>query len=161
MDWSKKTQKQKAAVFDFMGIPHTFKPRAERTTKPPEDGGEAPVIKAVSELLAMHPGVLLAVRQNSGSLPYKNRKGDFVPVWFYKLLEPKDVTLTDFWGLVEGDLGRPRMYALEAKRPDWNPAHKFTDREMRQQRFIVLVREAGGVGGFVRNVDEAKAVLHG
>lgn len=50
------------------------------------------------------------------------------------------------------------IYALEVKASDWkyrpNDAHSVA-----QLRFIQLVQASGGMGGFVRSVDEAKAVL--
>lgn len=50
------------------------------------------------------------------------------------------------------------FYALEVKESDW----KFRpndDHSAAQLRFIQLVQRSGGLAGFVRSVDEAKAVL--
>lgn len=114
---------------------------------------EKHVISAVGELLSLHPKVLLAVRQNTGSLPY-DREGKPVPIWFYKLLRtPEEMTVTDFWGLLRD--GRP--LALEAKRPSWK--WSGDDRELKQRAFIQMVEAIGGVGGFVRSAEEAQAIL--
>ena len=76
---------------------------------------EAPVVAAISELLAVHPHVLIAVRQNSGMASYEAKSGRYAPVHFYKLLgtNAKYTTITDFWGLLRN--GRP--FAIEAKAP--------------------------------------------
>lgn len=115
---------------------------------------EKDVLAAVSELLASHLGVLLAVRQNSGAMQYE-ANGRTAPVWFYRLVKRKDVTITDFWGFLRD--GRP--FAIEAKRPSWRGVSD--DRERKQEAFIHLVEAIGGVGGFARSVDEARAIIEG
>lgn len=130
-------------------------PKRERAAPDPNDS-EAPVKNAVSELLAQHPQVLFAVRQNSGSLAYQGANGRAIPVWFYKLVRaPEHVTVTDFWGFLRD--GKP--YALECKRPSWKWPKTPSDREVKQRAFIQMIEAIGGVGGFVRSADEAKAVL--
>lgn len=115
---------------------------------------EKDVLAAVGDYLAAHPNVLLAVRQNSGAMHYESQ-GRTVPVWFYKLVRrgDKDVTLTDFWGFLRD--GRP--FAIEAKRPSWRGVSD--ERERKQEAFIHLVEAIGGVGGFVRSVEEAQGIL--
>ena len=114
---------------------------------------EGPVIKAVGELLGVHPLILFAVRQNSGALPY-HREGRAVPVWFYKLARrPEPMTIVDYWGFLKD--GRP--LALECKRPDWKKPR--TEHEDRQQAFLRMIEAIGGIGGFVRSADEANALL--
>jgi hypothetical protein len=132
-------------------------PKRERVTKPAAariDGDlEGPVINAVGDLLALHPLVVLAIRQNSGGASYESG-GRLIPVWFYKKIKtPGELTITDYWGFLAD--GRP--YALECKRPSWK--EPTTPREKRQKAFIDMVTGLGGVGGFVRSVDEAKALL--
>lgn len=118
------------------------------------DGGEAAVIKAVSDWLALNSFCLLALRQNSGTAQAIGSNGQPYPIWFYRLLRNRrDVTITDFWGITNDF----RLFALEAKAPFW-PGPK-TEREGRQANFIALVRESGGRGGFITSVDEAEAIL--
>jgi hypothetical protein len=129
-------------------------PKRTRAPSDPADS-EGPVLAAVGELLAVHPLVALAVRQNSGALGYES-KGRFVPVWFYKLCRRPgagEITLTDYWGFLKD--GRP--FALECKRPSWRAPRE--PRELNQQAFIHLIESFGGIGGFVRSSDEAKALL--
>lgn len=117
---------------------------------------EGEVIRAVSQLLAVHPKILFACRQNSGQASYEAKTGVYAPVAFYRLLrKPEDMTIVDFWGL----LSDGRMYALEAKRENWKAP--TVDREHRQDAFLEMVRSIGGIGAFVRSADEAKAAIEG
>ena len=131
------------------GVPVAPKPRA----RGPVEETEAPVLKAVGELLAAHPQVLFAVRQNSGALPYQNAAGKVVPVWFFKIVTKQSVRITDYWGFLRS--GKP--FALECKRPSWQRPH--SERELEQAAFLMLMRNLGGVGAFVRSADEAMAAL--
>lgn len=142
------------AKFDA-DFPHSTLPPLPQKRGPREDHEdlERHVLNAVGEYLSAHPQVLLAVRQNSGSMPY-DRNGRAVPVWFYKLLRsPDDVTITDYWGFLRD--GRP--YAIEAKRPSWKWAG--SEREIKQRAFIQMIEAIGGVGGFVRGLDEARVLI--
>ena len=156
--------------------PYLQKQRGPRKPRDPSvaDQTEAPVIAAVSELLATHPQVAFACRQNAGAFTYQTKAGRTAPVFFFKLLKHSkdDLTLTDFWGflqvrnLVEPtdglrvELHRVIPFAIEAKRPSWKEPRE--PREFRQAAFIMLIRNLGGVGGFVRSADEAARILeHG
>lgn len=150
-DWTRATNKRKAAIMDSLGIPHNFKPAAER--KPSGKPLEADVIRAVSELLATHPKVLWACRQNSGAASYEAKTGRYAPVYFYKILTRQDITITDFWGFMRDG----RVFAIEAKRPGWKEARE--PREFKQAAFLLMVRNMGGIGGFVTSLDEANALL--
>lgn len=140
--------------------PYLPKQRGPRQPSDPADT-EAPVIAAVSELLASHPRVLFACRQNSGAFTYETKAGRTAPVYFFKLLKHSkdEMTLTDFWGLVEWGTPVKRIvpFALEAKRPSWKEPRE--PREFRQAAFIAMIRNCGGVGGFVRSVDDAAEIL--
>lgn len=153
-DWNKLNNRGKAAVFDWYQTPHNLKVRA---SKPREDHPdlEKYVIRAVSQLLAVHPKVLFGVRQNSGGASYEHSSGAYKPIHFYQILTSQPVTITDFWGILRD--GRP--FCLEAKRPSWK--EPSNDREMRQALFISLIQNCGGVGGFVRSADQANEVLNG
>lgn len=151
-DWKKLSNKAKAAAMDWYGIPHSFKPRE---TKPRMDHAdlEKHVVRAVSELLAIHPKVLFGVRQNSGGASYEAKSGKFAPIFFYHILTSQPVTITDFWGIMRDG----RMFALEAKRPSWKEPKE--EREFKQAAFLMLVRNCGGIAGFVRSSEEANALL--
>ena len=125
---------------------------APRRAADPNDS-EGPVIKAVAELLSMHPLVLFAERRNSGALPYINAEGKSVPVRFHRVLTGQPVRVVDFTGWLKD--GRP--FALEAKRPSWKKPGD--EREIEQANYLMLVRNLGGLGGFVRSVEEAKRII--
>lgn len=160
-DWKRSSNRTKAAVFDFYGIPHNIKPGKAR--KPSGEPDEAGVINSVSDLLAFHPRVILAVRQNGGAFTYDTKDGRSAPVWMYKILRGREylmqqTTVTDFWGLIQGAAGGCVPFALEAKRPGWT-FHFSDERAKKQKAFIEMVKKAGGIGGFVTSADEANALL--
>ncbi len=115
---------------------------------------EATVIDAVGDVLRAHPLILFAVRQNSGALPYMSAAGKLVPVWFYKWVKrPEKMRLTDYWfATIDARLG-----AIECKRENWKGP--TDDREREQAKFLEIVRAAGGIGGFARSAEEAKAII--
>ena len=117
---------------------------------------EAPVVKAIGELLAVHHRVLFAVRQNTGQASFEAASGRYQPIQFYrKLTHGKEVTITDFWGILKDG----RMLAVEAKRPGWSMPGSPTDTEMAQANFLALVRNVGGIGIFATSADEVAAAL--
>lgn len=116
---------------------------------------EAPVVAGIADLLAVHPRVLFAVRQNTGAASYEAATGRYAPVYFYKILTGQPMTITDFWGLLRD--GRP--FAIEAKAPGWKAPKD--DRERRQWAFLAMIRNCGGAAGFATSVEEAKAILDG
>ena len=129
------------------------KPRKPPTASDPHEL-EASVQREVFSVLAKHPAVLFAVRQNSGAAMSGN-----VPIWFYRWARRNGVemTLTDFWGMLNrGDRGF-YMFALECKRRDWKRV--TGTRELQQSNFIDVVRSAGGVGGFVTCAEDAMEIL--
>ena len=135
---------------EFQNKPEPAKaPRKPATASEPHEL-EASVQREVFSVLAKHPSVLFAVRQNSGAAMSGN-----VPIWFYRWARRNGVemTLTDFWGmLIDG-----RMFAIECKKRSWKKVSGT--REMQQLAFIDVVKSAGGVGGFVTCAEDAIALL--
>lgn len=132
--------------------PEPAKPKSTRKPPTPTDKSqlEAAVQREVFSVLAKHPSVLFAVRQNSGAA----MSGD-TPIWFYRWARRNgiEMTLTDFWGLLRDG----RMFCMECKRRDWKRVSGA--REIQQQAFIDVVKSAGGVGGFVTSGEDALALL--
>ena len=131
------------------------KPRKPSVASDPHEL-EASVQREVFSVLAKHPSVLFAVRQNSGAAMSGN-----VPIWFYRWARRNGVemTLVDFWGMLNrGDRGFC-MFALECKRRDWKRVSGT--RELQQSNFIDVVRSTGGVGGFVTCAEDAMEILNG
>ena len=142
--------------------PSKLKPKRERAA--PRDL-EGPVVAAISELLAVHPNVLFACRQNSGMASYEAASGKYAPVHFYRILtHGKELTLPDFWGILRADPSQPsfagvphRFLAIEAKAPGFKEPR--TDREFRQANFLALVRNCGGRAGFACSAEDAQRII--
>lgn len=119
----------------------------------PDDMLEASVSKDTASVLASHPQVLFAVRQNSGGTWLPGKDGKDQPVFFYRLLRNEDMVISDYWAILKDG----RMLACECKRRDW----KFTntDRERRQLNFIDMVVRSGGLGLFVTDARQITAKL--
>ncbi len=133
----------------------SIKPKRVIVNHSDADELEGAVMREVAELLGVHPLVLWAVRQNSGSAAMRGRNGEVIPVWFYRWVRRRHrhMRITDYWGL----LTTGRMFAIECKRRNWtSPSDQ---RELEQLAFIEVVREAGGVGGFVTSQEQAKVIL--
>ena len=121
------------------------KPRAPRLDAPHKPL-EREIQKSIIEALRLHPRVLKVVRFNSGGSMHRDAQGRDHLVMFSS--EP----VPDLYVLLKGGFAW-----LEVKRPPWS---RPTDaREERQARFLEAVREARGIGCFVRSVDEAIAAI--
>ena len=115
---------------------------------------EADVVRAVGDVLALHPRVLFALRINSGAASYEAATGRYAPVWFHKWVRsPEKFRMSDFFGATID----ARLLALECKRPGWT---KPTDqREREQAAFLALVRKVGGVGAFITDAEQLHELL--
>lgn len=133
-----------------------IKPKREIVNRADASELEASVINEVGALLAHHPRVLFAVRQNSGAAYLTGRDGKDVPVWFYKIIRSRlPQRISDYWGL----LTNGRMFAIECKRRSWT---KPTDkREEEQQAFLETVRGTGGVALFATCSADVEQQLNG
>jgi len=123
---------------------------------------EAPVVAAISELLAVHPRVIWAGRFNSGAA------GEHGHIWFHKFVRmPEKMRMPDFFGLIECKLPEhdnftnlnlePLPIAIEAKAPGWTKPRD--DREREQAAFLAMIRNAGGIGIFATSVDDVVKAL--
>lgn len=131
------------------------KPKREIVNHTDASELEASVISEVSSLLANHPAVLFAVRQNSGAAFLKGRDGKDMPVWFYRCItSPEKMRISDFWGILRDG----RMFAFECKRRSWT---KPTDqREFEQLAFLTMVANSGGIGRFVTCAEDVLDALN-
>ena len=119
-----------------------------------QDYSESGVLKEISELLAKHPKVLIAVRQNSGATSYENTAGKTIPLWFYRWIRrPEDMTIVDFWGFTTDF----KPFAIEAKNRKWK---KCSDkRELNQLAYIKQIISFGGRAGFATCLEDAISIL--
>lgn len=126
------------------------KPKREIVNHTDKDQLEASVISEVSSLLAKHPKVMFAVRQNSGALNNQNN----VPIYFHNVIrEPESMRMSDFWGITTDS----RLFAFEAKRRNWT--HPTDQRERDQKAFLVMVNACGGIGRFVTCAEDVIEAL--
>lgn len=133
---------------ELLALPKVRGPRVDHADL------EKHVLSAVGDLLVAHPKVLLAVRQNTGGTQYEGSDGRAHSMWFYRLIRtPDEMTITDYWGFLRD--GRPM--AIECKKPSWK--WSGDEREKKQRAFIHMIESIGGVGGFVRGVDETMSIL--
>ncbi|MDZ4250400.1 MAG: hypothetical protein U0990_09955, partial [Candidatus Nanopelagicales bacterium] len=125
--------------------PPPLRKRAPRLDAPHKPF-ERDVQRAIIEALRLHPRVIKVTRFNSGGSMHRGANGKDYLVMFSS--EP----VPDLFVLLRGGFAW-----LEVKRPGWQ---RPTDlREERQAAFLAAVREAGGIGCFVRSIDEAIAVI--
>ena len=124
--------------------PRLRAPRLDAPHKPLERD----VQRAVIEALRLHPRVLKVVRFNSGGSMHRGANGKDYLVMFSS--EP----VPDLHIMLRNP---PQIGWLEVKRPGWSRPVDL--REERQAAFLAAVREAGGIGQFVRSVDEAIAAI--
>ena len=130
-------------------------PKRAYTKSAPEEL-EGATLRAVGDLLAVHPRVLLAVRQNGGAMEYRGAGGRPVPVWFYRIIrEPRDVKvrIADYWGF----LTDMRPFAVECKRRNWTAPHG--EREQSQAAFLGMIRALGGIGIFATDAQQVADAL--
>jgi hypothetical protein len=167
-----ETKRQNQAAMDFYRAlsPREDAPRIDVGAKPKQErgpidkaNGEGPVLAAVGEYLCWHPGVVLVVRLNSGMARNEND----APIWFHKLMKvhgevARNFVMLDYlFAMNTGRLG-----LMECKRPDWtgpsvNGRSTTAERERMQARMIAFARRQGWLSGFVRSVEEARAVIEG
>jgi hypothetical protein len=104
---------------------------------------EAQILKAVMTLLKRHPKVASCWRQNSGTFQERNRDGS---VRYISANTAKG--MSDIMGVLKDG----RTLAIEVK--------SATGR-MRpgQEEFLATIRQAGGVAGVCRSVEDAQALL--
>jgi hypothetical protein len=113
--------------------------------KPSGQPTEAQILKAVMALLKRHPKVAQCWRQNSGTFQERNRDGS---VRYIRANTQRG--MSDIMGVLKDG----RTLAIEVK--------SATGR-MRpgQEAFLATIRQAGGVAGVCRSVEDAQALLEG
>ena len=111
--------------------------------KPSGQPTEAQILKAIVALLKHHPRVAQCWRQNSGTFQERNRDGS---VRYIRANTAKG--MSDIMGVLKDG----RTLAIEVK--------SATGR-MRpgQEEFLATIRQAGGVAGVCRSVEDAQALL--
>ena len=127
--------------------PAPVRKRAPRDPARQTEPLEADIQKAIIEALELRPEVVKVVRFNAGAAYFYKPDGSRSLVHFSS--EP----VVDICVMLRGG----RYAWLEVKRPSFKAPRDL--REERQAAFLAAVREAGGIGCFVRSVDEAIAAI--
>lgn len=146
-------QKSEALYAALAGVPvREFdippEPKKRAPAKPSVSGTESDVMAAVFLLLRMHPRVAWFMRLNSGAV----QDGDRFTV-FYRLYLRGKPGRTKGASDYLGQLTDGRLFLMECKRPG---VRRGTDE---QHDLLDACVAAGGVGGIVQSVEDARRLL--
>jgi hypothetical protein len=111
--------------------------------KPSGQPTEAQILKAIMALLKRHPKVAQCWRQNSGTFQERNRDGS---VRYIRANTQRG--MSDIMGVLKDG----RTLAIEVK----SAAGRIRPG---QEEFLATIRQAGGVAGVCRSVEDAQALL--
>jgi hypothetical protein len=126
-------------------IPPEPKKRVKREPAPAEQRqpSEAEILRAVLQLLKRHPKVAMSWRQNSGTFQERNRDGS---VRYIRANTQRG--MSDIMGTLKD--GRTLAIEVKSRTGRMRPG---------QEEFLQTIRQAGGVAGVCRSVDDAVRLL--
>jgi hypothetical protein len=126
-------------------IPPEPKKRVKREPAPAEqrEPSEAEILKAIMQLLKHHPRVAQCWRQNSGTFAERNRDGS---TRYIRANTQKG--MSDIMGVLKD--GRTLAIEVKSRTGRMRPG---------QEEFLQTIRQAGGVAGVCRSVDDAVRLL--
>ena len=111
--------------------------------KPSTEPSESEILRAIMALLKRHPRVAQCWRQNSGTFAERNRDGSMRYVRANTARGMSDIM---------GVLRDGRTLAIEVK-------SRIGRMRPGQEEFLQTIRQAGGVAGVCRSVEDAVALL--
>ena len=118
-------------------------PRKRAPAKPSGEPSEADILRAIMALLRHHPKVASHWRQNSGTFQERNRDGS---VRYIRANTQKG--MSDIMGVLRD--GRTLAIEVKSRTGRMRPG---------QEEFLATIRQAGGVAGVCRSVDDAVRLL--
>ena len=126
-------------------IPPEPKRRPKREPSPAEQRqpSEAEILKAIMALLKRHPRVAQCWRQNSGTFQERNRDGT---TRYIRANTQRG--MSDIMGVLRD--GRTLAIEVKSRTGRMRPG---------QEEFLQTIRQAGGVAGVCRSVEDAIALL--
>jgi hypothetical protein len=126
-------------------IPPEPKKRAKREPAPAEQRqpSEAEILRAIVQLLKRHPRVAMSWRQNSGTFQERNRDGS---VRYIRANTARG--MSDIMGTLKD--GRTLAIEVKSRTGRMRPG---------QEEFLQQIRDAGGVAGVCRSVEDAQKLL--
>jgi hypothetical protein len=126
-------------------IPPEPKKRVKREPQPAEqrEPSEAEILRAILQLLRRHPRVAMCWRQNSGTFQERNPDGS---VRYIRANTQRG--MSDIMGTLKD--GRTLAIEVKSRTGRMRPG---------QEEFLASIRDAGGVAGVCRSVDDAVRLL--
>jgi hypothetical protein len=124
-------------------LPIPPEPKKRAPAKPSAEPSEADILRAIMALLKHHPRVAQCWRQNSGTFAERNRDGSTRYIRANTARGMSDIM---------GVLRDGRTLAIEVK-------SRIGRMRPGQEEFLQTIRQAGGVAGVCRSVDDAVRLL--
>ena len=118
-------------------------PRKRAPAKPSNEPSEAEILRAILALLRHHPKVASHWRQNSGTFAERNRDGS---TRYIRANTAKG--MSDIMGVLKD--GRTLAIEVKSRTGRMRPG---------QEEFLQTIRQAGGVAGVCRSVEDAQRLL--
>ena len=124
-------------------LPIPPEPKKRAPAKPGTEPSEADILRAIMALLKRHPRVAQCWRQNSGTFAERNRDGS---TRYIRANTQKG--MSDIMGVLKD--GRTLAIEVKSRVGKMRPG---------QDEFLQTIRQAGGVAGVCRSVDDAVRLL--
>jgi hypothetical protein len=124
-------------------LPIPPEPKKRAPAKPGTEPSEADILRAIMALLKRHPRVAQCWRQNSGTFAERNRDGS---TRYIRANTQKG--MSDIMGVLKD--GRTLAIEVKSRVGKMRPG---------QDEFLQTIRQAGGVAGVCRSVDDAQRLL--
>ena len=118
-------------------------PKKRAPAKPSGEPTEAEILRAIIQLLHRHPRVAQCWRQNSGTFQERNRYGS---TRYIRANTQKG--MSDIMGILKD--GRTLAIEVKSRTGRMRPG---------QEEFLQTIRQAGGVAGVCRSVEDAQRLL--
>jgi len=142
-------QKSEALYAALAGVPvREFdqmppEPKKRAPAKPSGEPSEADILRAIMALLKHHPRVAQCWRQNSGTFQERNRDGS---TRYIRANTARG--MSDIMGVLKD--GRTLAIEVKSRTGRMRPG---------QEEFLQTIRQAGGVAGVCRSVEDAQRLL--
>jgi hypothetical protein len=124
-------------------LPIPPEPKKRAPAKPSGEPSEAEILRAIIQLLHRHPRVAQCWRQNSGTFAERNRDGS---TRYIRANTQKG--MSDIMGILKD--GRTLAIEVKSRTGRMRPG---------QEEFLQTIRQAGGVAGVCRSVEDAQRLL--
>jgi hypothetical protein len=118
-------------------------PKRRAPAKPSGEPSESDILRAIMQLLKRHPRVAQAWRQNSGTFAERNRDGS---TRYIRANTARG--MSDIMGVLRD--GRTLAIEVKSRTGRMRPG---------QEEFLQTIRQAGGVAGVCRSVEDAQRLL--